>query len=128
MQGRYGVDALSRFLLFLGVVWIILMTLLSGAMTVTYVLQFLSFGFIALSYFRIFSRNIQKRYAENQAFLARTAGIRGWWKNRKTRRIDRKTHHIFKCPKCKQKIRVPKGKGKIEIKCPKCGTKFIKKS
>ena len=79
-------------------------------------------------YFRIFSRNVQKRYAENQAYLMKTYKIRNWFQNQKNIWQQRKVYHIYTCPSCKQKIRIPKGKGKIEVRCPKCGTTFIKKS
>ena len=77
---------------------------------------------------RIFSRNVQKRYAENQAYLMKTYKIRNWFQNQKNIWQQRKVYHIYTCPSCKQKIRIPKGKGKIEVRCPKCGTTFIKKS
>ena len=88
----------------------------------------LSWIAVIYAYFRIFSKNIYKRAAENQAFMKKTAGIRSWFYKQKSMMAQRKTHRIFKCPTCKQKIRVPKGKGRIEIRCPKCSTKFIKKS
>ena len=65
---------------------------------------------------------------ENQKFLQHTSKIRGFFAKQKYMATQHKTHHIYKCPNCKQKIRVPKGKGKIEIRCPKCQTTFIKKS
>ena len=89
----------------------------------------------AFIYFRLgsrdlllFSRNVQKRYAENQAYLMKTYKIRNWFQNQKNIWQQRKVYHIYTCPSCKQKIRIPKGKGKIEVRCPKCGTTFIKKS
>ena len=78
--------------------------------------------------FRVFSRNISKRYAENQKYLAKTYKLRTYIQQQKNSLAQRKVYHIYKCPGCKQKIRIPKGKGKIEIRCPKCGTTFIKKS
>ena len=54
--------------------------------------------------------------------------LRAWFSTQKNLLAQRKTHQIYKCPTCRQKIRVPKGKGKIEIRCPKCQTRFIKKS
>ena len=91
---------------------------------------FSTFSWVCLiyAYFRMFSRNIYKRAAENQAFLKKTARIRSWFYKQKSMMAQRKTHRIFKCPTCKQKIRVPKGKGRIEIRCPKCSTTFIKNS
>ena len=70
----------------------------------------------------------EKRYAENQAFLAKTYGIRNFFRKQKNIWQQRRVYHIYTCPSCKQKIRIPKGKGKIEVRCPKCGTTFIKKS
>ena len=79
-------------------------------------------------YFRMFSRNLAKRHAENQKFLnfryERTVG----WNRFKKRTAQRKDYRFFKCPSCKQRVRVPRGHGKIEITCPKCRTCFVKKS
>ena len=89
---------------------------------------FLGWVLIIYCYFRVFSRNISKRYAENQKYLAKTYKLRTYIQQQKNSLAQRKVYHIYKCPGCKQKIRIPKGKGKIEIRCPKCGTTFIKKS
>ena len=72
---------------------------------------------IIYTYFRMLSRNIQKRYAENQKYLSMTAKIRQWFRKEKNMMEQRKTHHIYTCPSCGQKIRIPRGKGKIEIDC-----------
>lgn len=91
-------------------------------------LDTLGLAAIIYTYFRIFSRNIQKRYEENQWFLAKTAKLRLRFQKEKSLMAERKTNHIYTCPGCGQKIRIPKGKGKIEIDCPKCHTKFVKRS
>ena len=88
----------------------------------------LCWALLIYTYFRMFSRQTYKRACENQAYLAKTAKVRHFFASQKSIMAQRKTHHIYKCPTCKQKIRVPKGKGRIEIRCPKCNTTFIKKS
>ena len=90
-----------------------------------YIIAIILMGY---SYYRMFSRKIYQRAAENQKFLQKEQIARTWLTRKKNALIQSKTHHIYKCPGCKQKIRVPKGRGKIEIRCSKCGTKFIKKS
>ena len=127
MQGRYGVDQFSKTTLVAGLIVILLSSFFTrtGVGTLCY---FLGWILIIYCYFRIFSRNVSKRYAENQAFLARTYKIRSFFQRQKNSLNQRKVYHIYKCPGCKQKIRIPRGKGKIEIRCPKCGTTFIKKS
>ena len=99
-----------------------------GETAVSMLLYIFGWGVVIYCYFRIFSRNVQKRYAENQAYLMKTYKIRNWFQNQKNIWQQRKVYHIYTCPSCKQKIRIPKGKGKIEVRCPKCGTTFIKKS
>ncbi len=126
MQGRYGSygpDLLNRFLM-------------GGAMAAMIASIFTRWEFfyalalaaLCYAYFRMFSRNYAKRYAENQAFLKYTAKARGLWSSRKSMIGQRKAYHIYKCPNCRQKIRIPRGKGKVAIRCPKCNTEFIKKS
>ena len=127
MQGRYGIDQLSKFLLITGLA-VVLLSAFFGETAVSMLLYIVGWGVVIYCYFRIFSRNVQKRYAENQAYLMKTYKIRNWFQNQKNIWQQRKVYHIYTCPSCKQKIRIPKGKGKIEVRCPKCGTTFIKKS
>ncbi len=123
MQGRYGMDYLGRFTIILGLAAIVLSVFVDSA-----ILSVFAWACIIYTYFRMFSRNIYKRSAENQAFLAKTYKIRCFFSRQKDLMAQQKTHHIYKCPTCRQKIRVPRGKGRIEIRCPKCNTRFIKKS
>ena len=127
MQGRYGIDQLSKFLLITGLA-VVLLSAFFGETAVSMLLYIFGWGVVIYCYFRIFSRNVQKRYAENQAYLMKTYKIRNWFQNQKNIWQQRKVYHSYTCPSCKQKIRIPKGKGKIEVRCPKCGTTFIKKS
>ncbi len=123
MAGRYGADQLSRILLGASIICCVIS--LFSRLNLFY---FLAIGLLAYTYFRMFSRNISKRYNENQRFLN--------WKYRlvvkKDRRrkefSQRKDYRFFRCPNCRQRVRVPRGKGKICISCPKCKEEFIKKS
>ena len=123
MIGRYGVDSLSKFMLGTAVVLLVFAMGFRNNF-----LNTLACLLVLLCYFRVFSRNYQKRAEENQKFLELKGKAATFLKREKEYFEQRKTHHIYKCPSCKQKIRVPKGKGKICITCPKCHTEFIKKS
>ncbi len=123
MYGRYGVDSFSKFLLGAAFAAILLANIADSSL-----LSFISWVMIIYAYFRMFSRNTYKRAMENQKYLNKTYKLRSWFSSQKNMFAQRKTHHIYKCPTCKQKIRVPRGKGRIEIRCPKCNTKFIKNS
>ena len=116
MQGRYGVDELSRFTMGVALALIILTMFVNIVnRSVGSVLDFLGIAAIVYAYFRIFSRNIQQRYAENQKYLQMTSKLRLRFNKEKNLMKQRKTHHIYACPGCGQKIRIPRGKGKIEI-------------
>ena len=122
MMGRYGVDRFSKFLT---VFTIVLMVL---GLFIHPILYYLGIVGMIYMYFRIFSRNRVKRSAENQWYLRKSYAVRNWFDKKKRMWKLKKTHKIFKCPTCSQKIKVPKGRGRIEIRCTKCGTKFIKRS
>ena len=123
MMGRYGMDAFSKFLM---IVWLILWGI--DLFIDSVILSFLSIGFLIYMYYRIFSRDIQKRYQENVKYLNIKNRVLSKFRSEKNMMVQRKTHHIYKCPTCKQKIRIPKGKGRICITCPKCKTEFTKVS
>lgn len=122
MQGRYGSDQLSRFLMILTVVCMVLSLFGADFFYIP------GFALLIYSYFRIFSRNLYKRRAENAVYLKYEYKVRKFFATWKRDMAQRKTHHIYRCPSCRQKIRIPRGKGKIEIRCPKCNQTFIKKS
>ncbi|MCD8220270.1 MAG: hypothetical protein LUC50_08135 [Ruminococcus sp.] len=124
MQGRYGTnDTLNKWLLGAFVVLLFLSIPLQNDF-----LNLLALLVLFYSYFRIFSKNIAKREHENQKFLELKARVVGFFKREKTSAANRRTHHIYRCPQCKQKVRVPKGHGTICITCPKCRNEFIKRS
>lgn len=126
MYGRYGIDSFGKCTIGIGLIAIILAGFVNNR--AGSILSLIAWVCIIYSYFRMFSRNTYKRVTENQAYLARTYKLRCFFARQKNMIAQRKTHHIYKCPSCRQKIRVPRGKGRIEIRCPKCSTTFIKKS
>lgn len=123
MYGRYGVDGLGRAMSWGAVVLLILSMLVDIPL-----LYPLSLALLVWSYFRMFSRNVQKRYQENCVYYRYVNKVKDFFKRQKSYLQQSKTHHIYKCPTCKQKIRIPRGKGKVAIRCQKCGTEFIKNS
>ena len=127
MAGRYGNDKLNQFMMavFLGCA---VLNLFVRNAYVSTVLNSWECLLILLVYIRMFSRNISKRYAENQKYLALENRLRRFFGQKRYLMQQRKEYHIYKCPGCKQKIRIPRGKGKISIRCPKCGEEFIKNS
>lgn len=119
MIGRYGVDQLSLSLLGLGLlIWVI-------TLPFNYIIvRLLCLIPIGLCYFRTLSRNTYKRQQENFKFIRFYTPILKRSQVLKKRFKERKTHRYFKCPTCKQTLRVPKGKGNISITCPKCKNVF----
>lgn len=128
MQGRYGADSFSRFTMGVALVSIILTIFLRNGSILRSILDFIGVAAIVYSYYRMLSRDISARYAENQKYLTKTEKLRQRLNREKYHLQQRKDYHIYKCPSCSQKIRMPRGKGKVEINCPKCHTKFVKKS
>ena len=98
-------------------------TLIVGSVLVT-----LSWALLIYSLFRTFSKRTQARAAENYRYFVCKNKVLGWFRRGKARWQDRKTHRYFRCPQCRATVRVPKGKGKIRITCPKCRHQFVKKS
>ena len=109
--GRYGVDQLSLAILVLD-----LILCLVGTFTRNGWLNLLAYIPMVLVLYRMLSKNTYRRYQENRRFLQLVDRIK-----------DRKNRY-FKCPKCKQLVRVPRGKGEISITCPRCKEKFVKKT
>ena len=123
MQGRYGNDELSKFLVGVSMVLIIL-----NLLTRRSIFNLLFWVCLIYSYFRMFSKNHSARYAENQKFLELKNKWSYKWESHKRMREQKKIYHIYSCPYCKQKIRIPKGKGTIIVTCPKCKQEFGKRS
>lgn len=122
MIGRYGLDELGRYLNIVACIVFLL------GLIITPQASSLGIVLIIYNYFRIFSRNIRARSNENAAFLRVRSQFGRWLSSKKLRFSQRNTHCFYKCPSCKKTIRVPKGKGKIEITCPACRNRFVKRS
>lgn len=123
MMGRYGMDAFGKFLMVVVLILWILDMFLGSKILYSWALLLMIYV-----YYRMFSRNTAKRYQENLKYLQIKNKIISKFKGQQSQMKQRKTHHIYHCPNCKQKIRIPKGKGRICITCPKCKTEFTKVS
>ena len=123
MAGRYGTAALNQFLSIVSIV-LLLVALLTRVNLFTWV----GMGVLIWCYYRTFSRNIPKRTEENYKFYTLKQQLEGKVRSLKEQWANRKLYHYYRCPQCRQKLRVPRGRGRIQISCPRCGTQFIKKS
>lgn len=126
MAGRYGVDELSRFLTVAAMAMLVLSILFNNVLSLFFWL--IAIASLIWSYFRLFSRNTYKRKAENNAYLTARYAVTCKFTGLKQRLRQKRYYRFYKCPRCKVTTRVPKGKGKIRITCPKCGESFIRKS
>ena len=115
MSGRYGHDRLNMVILWTGVACCFLPLIFQNAVF-TMLMSVLSYVLMFWAIFRCLSRNTYKRYQENRKFLQFFD------------RLKDRDHRYFDCPKCRQMVRVPRGKGKISITCPRCREKFVKKT
>ena len=115
MMGRYGTDKLNIAILVTGLILSVLSVFVRHPwLDLSFML--LSYGLMGWALFRILSRNTYKRYRENRRYLMLLE------------RIKDREHRYYDCPRCHQQTRVPRGKGKISITCPKCKEKFIRKT
>lgn len=126
MYGRNGWDQLNQalviFYLGLWMVELVLNAVLKNRL-VTSVFEGVLFVLLLYIFMRMFSKNLYKRREENQKWISLAWGLKNRRKNAAARRAD-KDHRYFTCKSCKTICRVPAGKGKIVITCPKCGAKI----
>ncbi len=122
MQGRYGYDALNWFIFILT-----MLLLFINIFTHNAILIYVALVLLILQTFRAYSRKLSKRNAENVKFLKLTRPFTHRFKVSRMQVKDRNNRY-FICPNCGANIRVPKGRGKITITCPKCSHRFDKRS
>ena len=123
MSGRYGSDQLNLTM----VIGALIVTTI-GSLTDVYFLTLAADALLLLAIFRMFSKDRYRRAHENQVYLEKTQKVRRAateWVNRVK---NSRKYHYYTCPKCKQRLRVPRGVGNITITCKQCGTKFDKKA
>ncbi len=122
MYGRYGNDQLNLFLMGL-----YLLLYLVFIFTRLELLYMVSFGLLFVVLFRLLSRNMERRRVENARFMRAAGPVISWLRLRRNMHRD-KEHVYFKCPSCGQRLRVPRGRGKITVTCRSCGASFQEKS
>ena len=127
MIGRNGMDALNRFLSVVLFVVVAVELFLRGK-TAAAVLSTLALVLIVIIYFRMFSRNLYRRGQENGTYLRLRYPIVSAFQGWQERFRQRREYRFFRCPSCRAWLRVPRGKGKINIVCRKCGTAFRRRS
>ncbi len=125
MAGRNGTDELARFGLAVSMI-LLLLGIIGGATIFGSICYYLGVGVLVWCYFRIFSRNLEKRRMENYRYLVLRGKAIAPFRNHIVHFQQRGSYKFYRCPGCRAELRVPKGKGRISIRCPKCGQRFEK--
>lgn len=121
MQGRYGIDSLGRFL-----IWVWLGEAVLNLVFRSLVLSALGWVLCGIVLYRMLSKNFVKRQKENADWYAFSQKFMAEWNRFKVRCRDRKEYRFFRCPRCKAPIRMPRMIGKFNVRCQKCGHTFLK--
>lgn len=123
MRGRQGPDDLAIFCTNVAIVLVVVNLFVRVSW-----LYWLGLALLAYAIFRICSKNLTARATENASFLKALGPVRPWIQNPKAAMAENRAYKHVKCSSCGQKVRVPRGKGKLRVTCPKCKTKFEVKS
>lgn len=124
--GRYGSDSLGNFIIVLALICFFV-----SLVPRLWFLSWVALALMALCIWRMFSKNTDARYRENVRFLRATAGIRKVGRGLRNKTADRKRrkadkdHLYVTCDSCGQELRLPRGKGKLRVICPKCRHVFL---
>lgn len=127
MVGRYGTDYLNRFLTVVSLVLALFAIVLNGTLAAR-LAWLLAVAALVTVYCRMLSRNVYKRRSENAKYMSLRGKVTNSFRIRKERWVQRKNYKFFKCSSCGTMLRVPRGKGKINIVCRRCGNSFQGKS
>ena len=128
MAGRNGYDAFSMFLLLAAFVMLLLGRIFYRSPFFSILFNLASWVALLYCIWRVFSRNTYKRQRENAWYYAKRQAVARWFRSLKDRWQQRKEYKFFRCPSCHALLRVPRGKGKIQLTCRKCGNRFERKS
>ncbi len=128
MYGRNGYDAYSQFLLLAAIVLVVASMLFSRLPAVALLLQMGEYAVLVYCVFRVLSRNVLKRQQENARYYERRQRFLRWARGLKDRWQQRKEYKFFRCPSCHALLRVPRGKGRLQLTCRKCGNRFERKT
>lgn len=124
-KNRYGVDRLSFVLIFTAIALSVISMFFSFSLyIVSYILHALTIALMAVAFFRVFSRNFQARQRELHKYTELEYKVVSFFKRFIRTSDDRRRFKYFRCPKCHQKLRVPRGKGKLRVRCAKCSHQF----
>ncbi len=123
MIGRNGADQLSHFLTYVALALIVLNLFVGST-----VLWLLGLAALVWAYFRMFSKNVARRWEENRKYLQLQYKLTQRFRDWRDRQKQRRDYVFFRCPSCKAMLRVPRGKGRIRVTCRKCGNAFEKKT
>lgn len=123
MAGRYGNDQLNKAMTVVSIVCLIL-AMIFRAGKISTLLWLLGMSLLVLIYVRMLSKNHYRRIDENNKYMRIKYNVTSYFRVLKERWVQRKEYKFFTCPGCHTTLRVPRGKGKINIVCRKCGNSF----